>query len=81
MEELQKFLTPGDGGEADGDKAPPNKKARLDDSDGCPAEEAQSAETSGAPKTCNLCLGILQHLSDAEFVKKVIYTEGGGYND
>ncbi|XP_040207074.1 tRNA pseudouridine synthase Pus10 [Rana temporaria] len=80
MEELRKFLTPGDEGEADGDKAPPNKKARLDDSDGCPAEEAQSAETSGAPKTCNLCLGILQHLSDAEFVKKTFHkVQSAGY--
>ncbi|KAM5165516.1 tRNA pseudouridine synthase Pus10 [Mantella aurantiaca] len=75
MEELQKFLAPNDGDAADGDNAPPNKKARLHDSDGCFDDDS-----SGAQETCNLCLGILQKLCDAEFVKKIFHkVQSAGY--
>ncbi|XP_072265625.1 tRNA pseudouridine synthase Pus10 [Pyxicephalus adspersus] len=78
-EELHKLLAPCDEGAADGDSAPPIKKAKLDESDGCNAE-ALNTDASGAPKICNLCLGILQHLADADFVKKIFHkVQSAGY--
>ncbi|KAM4772264.1 tRNA pseudouridine synthase Pus10 [Rhinophrynus dorsalis] len=80
--ELQKFLAPCTVDDDDDNESgtPPNKKLKLEESDGCDrhgdsesVHTLQSEDVNGCqtPQTCNLCLGILQHFCEAEFVKKV----------
>ncbi|KAG9484270.1 hypothetical protein GDO78_009926 [Eleutherodactylus coqui] len=64
-DELWKFLA------SDGDISPPSKKVRLEDSEEC-KDKAQIPRDVEAPQTCNLCLGILQHLCSPEFVQKIL---------
>ncbi|XP_075059962.1 tRNA pseudouridine synthase Pus10 [Mixophyes fleayi] len=83
-DELQKFLVLPHGGATDENNAPPSKKVRLEDTDGCNIESQSSREIkhsdSETPKTCNLCLGILQHLCNTEFVKKISHkVKSAGY--
>ncbi|KAM4694683.1 tRNA pseudouridine synthase Pus10 [Discoglossus pictus] len=75
--ELQKCLAPC---HEDATGVPPNKKARLEETDGYAqgfdgetqrSPEADDHRDSQNTRTCNLCLGILQHLCDTEFVKQV----------
>ncbi|XP_071996682.1 tRNA pseudouridine synthase Pus10 isoform X2 [Engystomops pustulosus] len=75
-DELQKFLS------NDGDIAPPSKKVRLGDSEECRSETEITRDTdvNEAPQTCNLCLGILQHLCSTEFVKQIFHkVQSAGY--
>ncbi|XP_063774292.1 tRNA pseudouridine synthase Pus10 isoform X2 [Pseudophryne corroboree] len=80
--ELQKFLVRPHGEAADDDNAPPSKKVRLEDTDGCDTESQSSMDIKdcGSPRTCNLCLGILQHLCSIEFAKKISHkVQSGDY--
>ncbi|XP_053552247.1 tRNA pseudouridine synthase Pus10-like [Bombina bombina] len=59
---------------------PPSKKLRLEVTNDCEHEgeseavknpQAEMRNDSQFTRTCNLCLGILQHLCDSQFVKKI----------
>lgn len=73
-DDLWKFLA------RDGDISPPNKKIRLEDSEGCESETQIPRDAAEALQTCNLCLGILQHHCSKEFVKKIFHkVQSAGY--
>ncbi|XP_075452299.1 tRNA pseudouridine synthase Pus10 isoform X1 [Ascaphus truei] len=78
--DLQKYLAPCLGDAADATDAPPSKKVRLEETHGCEhlddsgkldSTKPEDVNATQNPSTCNLCLGILQHFCETEFVKKV----------
>uniref|UniRef100_A0A8C5MAB0 tRNA pseudouridine synthase Pus10 n=1 Tax=Leptobrachium leishanense TaxID=445787 RepID=A0A8C5MAB0_9ANUR len=85
--EMQTYVAVSPGDTADPRWVPPCKKAKLDISienpgDNFLIDSSQLNDKNDAPslRSCNLCLGILQDLSEADFIKEIFQTvNSAGY--
>ncbi|XP_053316912.1 tRNA pseudouridine synthase Pus10 [Spea bombifrons] len=76
--ELQNYLEMNHEDIADLVGGPPCKRAKLEETAKCTGDresinspEPEHGDDSQSPRTCNLCLGVLQHLCEVESVKKI----------
>ncbi|CAH2253603.1 tRNA pseudouridine synthase Pus10 isoform X1 [Pelobates cultripes] len=89
--ELRTYLAANPGDTTDLHWNPPCKRPKLDvtdenqgGDDSTNFSQCEGTNEPPVPKTCNLCLGILQHLSEAQFVKEIfqkVNSAGYEYKD